>query len=77
METLEWKKYLISFFNPIINILVFSPPLLVIFKKGILIFTINKKMYAVNEKGSNSIYKYTVLVIAIYHNTNQLFVRLC
>lgn len=65
------------FFNPIINILVFSPPLLVIFKKGILIFTINKKMYAVNEKGSNSIYKYTVLVIAIYHNTNQLFVRLC
>lgn len=77
METLEWKKYLILFFNPIINILVFSPPLLVIFKKGILIFTINKKMYAVNEKGSNSIYKYTVLVIAIYHNTNQLFVRLC
>lgn len=56
METLEWKKYLILFFNPIINILVFSPPLLVIFKKGILIFTINKKMYAVNEKGSNSIY---------------------
>lgn len=77
METLEWKKYLILFFNPIINILVFSPPLLVIFKKGILIFTINKKMYAVNEKGSNRIYKYTVLVIAIYHNTNQLFVRLC
>lgn len=37
LETLEWKKYLISFFNPIINILVFSPPLLVIFKKGILI----------------------------------------
>lgn len=34
-------------------------------------------MYAVNEKGSNIIYKYTVLVIAIYHNTNQLFVRLC
>lgn len=70
MEILEWKKYLILFFNLIINILVFSFLLLVIFKKGILIFIINKKMYVVNEKGSNSIYKYIVLVIVIYYNIN-------